>query len=117
MMKKLLVKNYKKDLIILGCILVVGVLLLAFCMLAGKAPATVLVSVEGNIIAEYSLYENTEIVIEGKDRGSNVLVIENGVAKITKASCPDGLCMGMGPISREGQSMICLPNQVVVSIH
>ena len=43
-------------------------------------------------------------------------MIRDGGARIEEASCPDRLCVGMGVIRRAGQSIICLPNQVVVEI-
>ena len=50
------------------------------------------------------------------DGGTNELVIEDGEARLTEADCPDSLCVNMGRISRSGQSIICLPHQVVVRI-
>lgn len=35
---------------------------------------------------------------------------------MTDADCPDGLCVNQRPISSDGESIICLPNQVVVQI-
>jgi hypothetical protein len=35
---------------------------------------------------------------------------------VEEASCPDGLCKSMGRISMSGQSIICLPNKVVIEI-
>ena len=46
----------------------------------------------------------------------NVLVIENGKADVTEASCPDGVCVDHMPISKSGETIVCLPNKVVVRI-
>ena len=48
--------------------------------------------------------------------GKNQLVIADGTARIETADCPDERCVQMGRISRSGQSIICLPHQVVVEI-
>lgn len=42
--------------------------------------------------------------------------IQNGKAWVTDADCDDKICERMGEISRAGQSIVCLPNGVVVSI-
>ena len=42
--------------------------------------------------------------------------IRDGKASITQASCPDLLCVHQGAVSRQGESIICLPNEVVVEI-
>ena len=46
----------------------------------------------------------------------NILVIENGKAYVNQASCPDGICSSHRPIGNDGESIICLPNKVVVEI-
>ena len=42
--------------------------------------------------------------------------IKDGQADITKASCPDKICVDQRPVSRQGESLVCLPNKVVVEI-
>ena len=59
--------------------------------------------------------EKQTIRIEGIG-GTNLLVIADGSASVTEADCPDALCVGMGKISRTGQSIVCLPHQVVVEV-
>lgn len=44
------------------------------------------------------------------------VVIKNGEVWATDADCPDKTCERTGKISRPGQSIVCLPNGVVVSI-
>ena len=47
---------------------------------------------------------------------TNTLVIKGGVADMTSADCPDHLCVKQKAISKEGESIICLPNKVVVTV-
>ena len=48
--------------------------------------------------------------------GTNTLVIENGEAWVSEANCPDKVCMGMGKISKNGEFIACLPNQVIIVV-
>ena len=48
--------------------------------------------------------------------GTNRLVIEDGTARMEWADCPDQICVNHRPVSRNGESIICLPNEVVVSV-
>ena len=41
---------------------------------------------------------------------------ENGKADITEASCPDKICVNHRPVKHLGESLVCLPNRVVVEI-
>ena len=77
---------------------------------------TVTVSVDGKIIATYPLDEDREQDIRtGKD-GLNRLIIKDGKAWVEDASCPDGICAAHKPIHREGESIVCLPNKVVITV-
>lgn len=109
-------KNRRPDLILAAGITAIGFLILVVVLVSARPGKVVTVSVDGQCVAELKLDKNTEYTIEGYDGGSNLLVIQNGSAWIEEASCPDGLCRKMGKISRSGQSIICLPNRVVVAI-
>ncbi len=77
---------------------------------------TVTVSIDGKVVATYSLDEDrVEDIRTGQD-GLNRLVIKDGKAWVETASCPDGICAGHKPIHREGESIVCLPNKVVITV-
>ncbi len=44
------------------------------------------------------------------------LEINNGAAKITAHTCPDGLCAAMGEISNSGQTIVCLPAKAIIRV-
>ncbi len=108
-------KSLKRDMILLGVFVVTGLLILLFVLLTGQNGKSVEVSVDGKTVGIYDLNTDRKVEIQGLN-GKNYLVIENGEAYMEKAECPDGLCVNMGKISRQGQSVICLPNKVVVKI-
>ncbi len=88
-------------------------LVLLFTRHSGK---TVQVRISGEVVKNFSLDQDTEYQITGKDGGTNLLKIHGGKAWIEEADCPDGLCKNMGKISSSGQSVVCLPHEVVVEI-
>ena len=99
-------------------LLVIIVLSIAICILFFlhcfyyKEGTEVLVTVDGVKYGSYSLQKDETIQIND----CNVLKIDNGKADMISADCPDNLCVKQKPISRVGESIICLPNKVVVSI-
>ena len=48
--------------------------------------------------------------------GTNVIVIEDGSARIDAADCPKGSCLHQKPISRPGEQLICLPHKLWVEV-
>lgn len=103
----------KNDWLLAAGILAAAAILLCFQMLGktGKA-AFVSVTVDGVLYGTYSLCEDQVIKIDDTNR----LEIHDGFARMEWADCPDQVCVNHRSISRDGESIICLPNQVVVSI-
>lgn len=100
--------------------LAVGVLLLAgacFALLSATVDAgkTVEVTVDGDVVARLPLAQDAVFDIPAVD-GENRLVIAGGKAAITQADCPDAVCVRTNAISHSGQSIVCLPHRVVVTI-
>lgn len=109
-------KLRKADLILLAAALAVGAVLAAVMLLRSSVGGTAQVRVAGAVTASYPLSKDAAYTIHGVNGGTNLLVIENGSARVEEASCPDGICVHTGRVSRNGQSIVCLPNQVVVEI-
>ena len=110
-------KIRKSDIILIAAILLLALGVLLYSVLPGKNGASVTVSVNGIKTATYSLGIDREVTIHGYRDGVNVLKISDGKAAVIEASCPDGICVSMREIYRNGESIICLPNRVVVTVN
>lgn len=113
-MKKLLelIKRHIKETVIIALLLLVGVFSLVLVNYFAEDGSEVVVSVNGEVVGEYSLYFDAEYQIgEG-----NVLTVFGGKAYMSYADCPDHTCKNMGKISALGEKIICLPNKVMVEI-
>ena len=51
-----------------------------------------------------------------KIKNKNTIKIKNKEVYIIDSTCPDKLCQKQGIISKNGQQIICLPNQVTIKI-
>ena len=109
-------RKLRNDIILISAILFIVLTAALGLFLFRKAGDTVTVTVDGRLFGEYSLSENRTVEIKN-DNGYNLLVIEDGKAYVKEASCPDGICSSHRPVSSDGESIICLPNKVVVEIH
>lgn len=104
----------KKDWLLMGIIVVVaGAAFLFHELLGGKGAGVVTVKVDGVLEGTYTLSEDQEISI---NEGTNRLVIKDGKADMEEADCPDQLCVHQKAISKNHESIICLPYKVVVEV-
>ncbi len=109
-------RYWRNDILLIG-----GILLAAaiggLCLLLFRGQgAAVEVRIDGKLYGTYSLSEDRiEEIRTGEDQ-LNRLVIRDGKASVDLATCPDGICAAHHPISREGESIICLPHRVVVAV-
>ncbi len=103
----------KKDFIIIFIIFVViiGALLFNHFYFSQKA-AYVKITVNNQVYRTVPLEIDQTIKISDK----NMIVINHGSVHMKDATCPDKLCIKQGTISKNGEQIICLPNQVVIAI-
>lgn len=107
--------HLRNDVIFIASLLLI-VFIAGLCLyLFSSEGDTVVVTVDGQVWDEFSLSEDTTVNIE-TDHGTNVLVIRDKTAYIESASCPDGICSSHRAIRLDGESIICLPNKVVVTV-
>ncbi len=109
----------KNDIILIAALLAAALAALAGIALysAGTSKgAEAVVYINGKEQGRYPLGEGRAVKIPAGDGGYNLLEIKDGQADITKASCPDKICVDQRPVSRQGESLVCLPNKVVVEI-
>ena len=110
-------KFSKRDVLFLSILLLLslaGFVIVAF--FHGKEGAEVIVSVDNQLIGSYELSIDQEIPIEIDGETGNVLRIENHKASMVHATCPDKLCVHQKSISRQGETIVCLPHKVVVEV-
>lgn len=108
-------RKMKNDIIFVSALLSVILVAVLGMLLFRSFGDTVTVTVDGKTFGEYSLDQNRSVEIK-TEYGFNLLVIKDGKAYVESASCPDGICSAHKPISYDGESIICLPNKVVVHI-
>lgn len=85
--------------------------------LFGDRGETVEIFADGKLYASYSLMSTKEELVEIKTKyGTNLLKITQNGAEMIEASCPDKRDVKMGKITKAGQTLICVPNRVVVKL-
>lgn len=112
-------RKNRNDVLFIAVLLLIVVLAgAAFFFLRGEGDS-VTVSVDGKHYGTYPLHADLTLSIRtgAGDTQENLLVIRDGHAYVESATCPDGICAAHKPISREGESIVCLPHRVVITVH
>jgi hypothetical protein len=102
------------DIVAIVSVLLVAVLLLLVPVFAMQEGQFLQIVTERDTY-RYELSEDR--VIELHENGiSLTVVIENGAAYVRHSDCPDGVCLASGSISRSGESILCAPAGVTLTV-
>ena len=106
-------KKHRIDIIVIVSLLLLSLTILGFVYLTKKDGAYAEVTIEGEVVGKYSLAIDGVYTLNG---GTNILTVENGSARMTYSSCPDHLCENTGSVRYVGQTVVCLPNRLAITI-
>lgn len=109
----------KGDYVVFALIILLssGIFLMSRNTVVEAAEKQVVISVDGKVEGRYTLSENENksYTIDNKF-GKNTFTITNDGVHMTESSCKDKICMHMGHITEIGDSIICLPNRLIISL-
>lgn len=114
-MEKSFIKKIKRDAAVISVILVLATVSLILIGVLRDDGDYAVVTVDGKEVGRYSLSSDTDMEI-ATEYGINVLSVKDGMVDITEADCPDGICEAHRPISKSGESIVCLPHKLVVKV-
>lgn len=97
--------------VIIGAILVLLLIAMLLIIFLPNDGSEVEVYKNGLLIASYPLNENRAFSV-----GEMQIEIFNGSVSVVESNCPDKLCVHSKPINKEGSTIICVPNKVVIKI-
>ena len=107
------IKKYRLDIIVISVILALSLMVLLLMTVFKTEGASLVIEIDGQKVAEYSLSQNAVYELNG---GTNVLTVENGTAYMSSSLCPDHICENKGRIKYVGQTIVCLPNKLTVTV-
>ena len=107
-------KNLIGDVVVL--ILCLFLVLISFLYaLRKKSGRDVLLVFAGNAKYIYPLEKDGVYEIPGKI-GVSVISVENGAARFLDSPCPNKTCVASHPVSKNGEWVACLPNDVFIRV-
>lgn len=112
-MKKLFERN---DLLVIMAVSVLSIILLIPHFI-GRDALSAEISVDGEVIKTVNLEEISEPCEIKTDTSPAVTITaEKGRIRVSDAECPDRLCVGFGWLDSDGDTAVCLPAKVVVTV-
>lgn len=104
----------KGDILILAAVLILAI---TFFLVTGRQQLGEYVHITANgKTTTYPLNKNRSVKFKrGKD-GQNTVIIKDMEVYMESASCPDKICVRHKAVSKNGESIICLPNEVFIEI-
>lgn len=106
----------RADIIIILLVALLALASVLFAFGGNGSPKYASVKLNGKAKAEYSLDRTGEYELSGENGITLTLVIEKDGVSVRHAECPDKLCEKTGKISGAGQSIICLPAKISISL-
>ena len=111
-LKSVLIKH-KIDIIVVASLLLLSLAVMLTVNLTRKPGAFVEITVDGEVVAAYPLDTDGEYTLNG---GTNKLTVKDGAAYMSYSSCPDHVCENTGKVRHVGQTIVCLPNKLTVTV-
>ena len=105
----------KADIILAIALIVIGLAMSYILSFGQDIGSELLVTCNGEKFGSYHLYEDREVAIE-RDDHINKVTIKDGIVSMSFSNCHGQDCIHQGEISKTGETIICLPNKVVLEI-
>jgi hypothetical protein len=106
----------KNDLILVGVVILLGLAVIIFMNVTQSEGSKVVITIDGNVYDTLELKENTTYTIKGDNSEWNNFEIKDGYVNMLDASCPDKLCVNQKDIHYNHETIVCLPNKVVLEV-
>jgi len=105
----------KADIILFIVFLISGLAISWFSLSGSVTGEKVIITVDGEEYGIYSLCEDGEIDID-QNNHHNHITISQGTVSMTFSDCKNQICVNDGKISETKDTIVCLPNKVLVEI-
>lgn len=109
-------KRLRNDIILICSVIVFTLIILVAITLINKTGSEVIIEQNSKQVAVLELKNNQEYNLYNGDKICNTVVIKDGEAYMSYADCKDKICVNHKKISKNNESIICLPNKVIVTV-
>ena len=109
-------KTLKNDIILIAALLLVALAAWGVMRLTRETGGEAIVTVDGKLAATMPLTIEATLPVGAEKGFLNVVEVSGGRVRVLEADCPDRLCVRQGWIRYDGESIVCLPHKLVVTV-
>jgi len=103
----------KKLVTVFICIFAIFLLATAYLNSIQPKKLVAVITVNGKTVKKVDLSKDDMFDIK-TEFGTNTVVVENEKIYVKDATCPDGVCIRHGALRNKYDSIVCLPNKLVI---
>lgn len=105
----------KNDIKLIIIILIIVVICFIFYFMNNKQANKALVYYESDVILEIDLSKNDTYEVMGEN-GKVIIEVNNNQIRVKEENSPYHLCQKQGYISNTNETLICLPNKIIIEL-
>lgn len=109
-------KTLKNDIILILALLLLALAAWGLLRLTRHTGGEAVVTVDGALAATLPLSIEARLPVGESWGFCNVVEVSGGRVRVVEADCPDRLCVRQGWIRYDGESIVCLPHRLVVTV-
>ena len=74
------------------------------------------IRVDNEVVQTLDLSKNTKITVNGKNNITLIVIVDNNSVYVESSECPDKICVNKGRISKEYETIVCLPARTIIEV-
>lgn len=104
------------EILIICIIVILSVFLFLLFKILGHDGKTAVITIDSEVINTINLETEKDMILKLKGHENIIIEVKDGKIRVLSSDCPDKICVKRGFISKAGESIICLPNKLIIEI-
>lgn len=106
----------KNDMLLIGAVILICLTVYLFMINSKEEGSRLIITVDKKVYDTFNLDKDISYTIKLANGAYNTVEIKDGYADMVSASCADKLCVSQRRIHYNHETIVCLPNKVVLEI-
>lgn len=104
------------EILIICIIVILSVFLFLLYRIFSHDGKTAVITVDSEVINTINLEAEKNLTFKLYGHEDVIIELKDGQIRVLSSDCPDKICVNRGFISQVGESIICLPNKLIIEI-